>query len=212
MTVLEGYYINLDHRTDRLQHFEALKTTYPILSNIKRMSAIYNAKGAIGCALSHVKCLQQLANSTNKFVAVFEDDFYLLHEKNFKQFVRQFEKIKNASWDVLTLTPRGQVAPTEESLEFKGFQRIVDNQTMTGYIIKTSFIPVLLGVLKEGIKNLLGGGAADSNACDQAWKILQADHVFIYYKEIFGGQLPGWSSIEGREVNYNARFIQQGNF
>jgi hypothetical protein len=55
--MLSGYYINLEKRTDRKKHFESLKQKYAFLSNIQRFNAIANNNGAIGCSMSHVKCL-----------------------------------------------------------------------------------------------------------------------------------------------------------
>jgi len=209
---LRGYYINLDNRTDRYDHFEGLKQTHPFLSNIERMSGLYNSNGAIGCALSHIKCLLALKDCSEDYVAVFEDDFCILDKRNFKIFQRRFAQIQTEPWDVITLTPRGISIETNEVLEVKGFKRIRDTQTMTGYIIKRAYVPILIETIKTGVRNLMSGGKADNNACDQAWKRLQDDSIFIYFNDIFGGQLPGWSSIEGRDVNYNARFIQQTNY
>jgi hypothetical protein len=37
-------------------------------------------------------------------------------------------------------------------------------------------------------------------------------YPFYYYKDIFAGQLIGWSNIEKRYVDYNDRFIKQNLF
>jgi hypothetical protein len=47
------------------------------------------------------------------------------------------------------------------------------------------------------------------SAIDINWKKLQFDYPFYYYSKIFAGQLPGWSSIENRFVDYNQQFINQ---
>ena len=93
-----------------------------------------------------------------------------------------------------------------------GFCRIIETQTMTGYIVKTSMLPVLLANLKEASGLMLKGQSSNTSACDQYWKRLQHPLKFYYYKNIFAGQLAGWSDLEKRNVNYNDRFLAQNKF
>ena len=43
-------------------------------------------------------------------------------------------------------------------------------------------------------------------------KRIQNTYIFLYYKDIFGGQLEGYSDIEGKNVNYNERYKNQIKF
>jgi glycosyl transferase family 25 len=95
------------------------------------------------------------------------------------------------------------------SLSNNGFYEIVNNQTATGYIIKKSFIPILLHSFKKSVEGLLKKLNPDIYAIDQYWKPLQKVHHFYYFKKVFAGQLVGYSSIEKRVVNYNHRFMIQ---
>ena len=52
-------YINLAHRTDRLAEVIAELDKMGILGT--RFNAIKTANGAIGCSLSHLKCLEESA-------------------------------------------------------------------------------------------------------------------------------------------------------
>ena len=52
----------------------------------------------------------------------------------------QSEDIKDKDWDVIVLTPRGDMVPQDTSLKEYGFLRIKNHQTMTGYIVKTNFL------------------------------------------------------------------------
>ena len=213
VSCLKGFYINLDERVDRKEHFEKLKQKYSFLKGIERMKAVKNNIGAIGCAMSHIKCMQELLkNNTDEYVAIFEDDFCLLNEGNFVKFIEAFNKIKNEDWDVISLTPRGNTVITEGKYSNHGFLRIIEAQTMTGYIVKVSFLDKLSKLIKIGIENMIKGEKHDNNACDQIWKKLQKERKFIYYKHIYGGQLPGWSDLEKRMVNYNRRFILQNHY
>jgi hypothetical protein len=141
-----------------------------------------------------------------------EDDFFILNEINFQYFSSSFEKIKNSNeWDIIVLTPRGDTVINENKNEMNlnGFSRIINNQTTTGYIIKTEFIPYLYKNIKTAVEQLIQTKDLSIYSIDQYWKRLQSEHKFYYYNHIFAGQLPGWSDLEKRIVNYNERFIQQ---
>jgi GR25 family glycosyltransferase involved in LPS biosynthesis len=218
----KGLYINLKKRTDRKKHFEERVKSRSFFSNVERMDAIEYSNGAIGCGFSHLKCLFELGNLSkggdcignfeDKYVVVMEDDFFILNEINFQYFSSSFEKIKNSNeWDIIVLTPRGDTVINENKNEMNlnGFSRIINNQTTTGYIIKTEFIPYLYKNIKTAVEQLIQTKDLSIYSIDQYWKRLQSEHKFYYYNHIFAGQLPGWSDLEKRIVNYNERFIQQ---
>lgn len=246
--MVNGYYINLEERKDRVAHFEELKSKYPFFKNIERIPAIRNENGAIGCGFSHIKALNKCLESNDEYMMIFEDDFCILNDINYNEFTRCFENIRNEKdWDIIVLTPRGDAkgkgdihppydpheyssgagsaygvcaAPSDasgsaygvkgaEPLSNNDFYEIVNNQTATGYIIKKSFIPILLHSFKKSVEGLLKKLNPDIYAIDQYWKPLQKVHHFYYFKKVFAGQLVGYSSIEKRVVNYNHRFMIQ---
>ena len=204
-----GYYINLNHRTDRKEHFEKLKKKNNFFKNVERMEGIYKKKYGVGCILSHIKCLQNLLNKNNDYYIIMEDDFCILNQNNFDEFVKEFDNIKNKNWDIIVLTPRGK---TIEKNKISNFHRIINNQTATGYIIKHDFIPKLLSNFKNAALELMKGyrGPLPNPYCaDQCWKSLQLEYIFLYFNKIYGGQLPSYSDIEKQLVNYNQRFLNQ---
>lgn len=204
---LEGYYINLNHRTDRREHMEQLKQKYPFFKNIERMEAVVNKRGIIGCSLSHIKCLNELLKRNKECYLIMEDDFCILNEDNFNGFMLEFNKIKNdKNWDVITLTPRGNTVIKNYN---QGFHKIINNQTATGYIVKHNFIKRLLEVYKQGVEQLMRDEDPNKWVNDQCWKPLQLESNFIYYEKIYGGQLMCYSDLEKRVVDYNKRFIEQ---
>jgi glycosyl transferase family 25 len=204
--MLKGYYINLDHRIDRMNHFEELKKKYSFFKNTERISAIMNKNGAIGCGMSHIKVLKKFLEMDDDIFLVCEDDLTILNNTNYEKFVDDFNNIKNDDWDIIVLTPRGD---RYESTLGNNFHRIICNQTTTGYIIKKTFIPTLIDNLKAAIVGLINNLDPNTYAIDQYWKRLQKDYNFYYYENIFAGQLVGFSDIENRQVNYNERYIQQ---
>lgn len=204
---MNGFYINLSHRIDRKTHIEELKNKYSFFKNIERFDAVLNRRGDIGCALSHINCLTQLLNQNKDYYLIMEDDFFIMDDVGFQNFETNFELIKdNDEWDILTLTPRGNTIIKNYLPEFN---KIVNNQTATCYIVKHNFIEILLSYFKKGVLGLMNNEDPNINSLDQCWKPLQNISNFIYYKNIFAGQLQGYSDIEKRLVNYNERFIQQ---
>jgi hypothetical protein len=122
----------------------------------------------------------------------------------------EFENIKDLDvWDVIVLTPRGN---TVKDNTIPNFKRIVNNQTTTGYIIKTRMLPILINILNESKQLQIKGVHKDISSIDQYWKQMQLHYSFYYYKNIFAGQLVGYSNIEKRYVDYNDRFIKQNLF
>lgn len=207
---MDGFYINLVHRVDRKQHIEHMMKTHSFFKNIERMDAILNQRGDIGCAMSHIKCLTGLLTRKKDFYMIIEDDFVILDQAKFASFTNEFEKIKDSDdWDVLTLTPRGD---TKVVNYINSFHRIENNQTATGYIVKHRFVETLLKCFKEGVAGLIRNGHPNLYALDQCWKPLQTKSNFVYYKDVFAGQMPGYSDIEKRNVNYNSRFLDQTKF
>jgi GR25 family glycosyltransferase involved in LPS biosynthesis len=203
---MNGVYINLSHREDRMRHIETLKQTYPFFRNVKRMNAIKNVRGDIGCSQSHIKALSLQADEDEYFI-IMEDDFCILNVENFKLFVTEFNNIKDdQTWDVLTLTPRGDTVKRG-----KYFNYIQNNQTATCYIVRSRFKDILLTNFKNGYLQLIQNKDKKLYSLDQHWKVLQQNN-FIYFNRIFGGQLESYSDIEKRNVNYNGRYIGQVNY
>lgn len=214
--MLKGYYINLEKCIDRKTHFENNIKSCTFFSNIERITAIENdTDGAIGCGLSHVKLLGISKEIEASYVGIFEDDFCILNEEACTTFIDAFTKISESEeWDCIVLTPRGDTQHNDSSeiMRTHRFKRITNNQTATGYIIKKSFIDILQENFKEAVSNMIKGGDKNTYAIDQNWKQLQTNYRFYYYQDCFAGQLPGWSSIENRVVNYNDRFLKQHLF
>lgn len=206
---MKGYYINLEKRTDRDDYMKKHVLTRPFFKNIERFNAIEHEKGAVGCTLSHIECLKKFQAMNEPYYMILEDDFFVLSEENFQCFTEAFEKVKEEAWDIIILTPRGKTHTKNICDEF---HRVVDNQTTTGYIIRHEFISVLLPVFENSVKYLESGGNPDLWALDSCWKPLQESTQFWYFKKIYAGQLPGYSDIEKRPVNYNQRFVIQNCF
>ena len=204
---MDGYYINLKHRKDRENHIKDLKQKYPFFENIKRMEAVYNKRGDIGCSLSHIKCLNEILKKNDQHYLIMEDDFFIFNPPYFEDFLKEFEKIKhNKNWDILVLTPLGNIV---KKYYISGFNKINNNQTATCYILKNHMIKTLLKCYQNSLLHLMNNEDPNLWALDRGWKPLQLQYNFIYYDKIFGGQLPSYSDIEKKNVDYNKYFMKQ---
>ena len=109
-----------------------------------------------------------------ELLTIEEDDFFILDKNAFNDFVSDFSSIKNNDdWSVITFTRR---AGTYYGKYDDNFNYIKETQTMSGYIIKTTFIETLMEQLEIGITNMENGLSEHNNTCDQIWKPLQKDN------------------------------------
>jgi hypothetical protein len=206
---IKGFYINLESRKDRLKHINNNIQKYDFFKGLKRFNAIKNVDGAIGCTMSHLKCLELCQKMNEEYYLIIEDDLFILNENNFLHFVKDFETIENdKKWDIIVLTPRGDT----QNEKIGKFKRINNNQTATGYVIRNHMLQILIDNFKEALELLCKGVHPYISALDQYWKKLQDNYNFYYYSDIFAGQLVNYSDIEKRYVNYNDRFIHQSQY
>jgi hypothetical protein len=122
-----------------------------------------------------------------------------------KHFITQFNLIKNEKWDLITLNPWGRFLKLHKNQPFKdeNFNRIIDTQTTVGYILRKDFIPKLKQKIGLSILKLHKGSPEWMYAIDQIWKTLQHKNVFLSFKKRFCIQAPGYSDIEGKDVDYH---------
>ena len=77
------HYINLEHRIDRLLHVKQELAKINVIGS--RFNAIKLANGAIGCSMSHLKCLEQAKQNGSPYVFVCEDDIQFFGPGTFSQ-------------------------------------------------------------------------------------------------------------------------------
>lgn len=96
-----GFFINLEHRKDRLAGVQ-IELAKVGLSCLERFNAIKMANGAVGCTMSHIKCLQLAKERGWSHVIVVEDDIVFTDAS---LFLKQFRTFMEASrkWDVIIL-------------------------------------------------------------------------------------------------------------
>jgi GR25 family glycosyltransferase involved in LPS biosynthesis len=192
-------FINLEHRTDRLEH--ALAEFKKMDINAERVNAVKMKNGAIGCTMSHIKCIE-LAKARNwDQVFICEDDITFLNPELLKRNVDLFVENDDILWDVLIIGGNN-VPPYQQLYEYAA--RIFRNQTTTGYIVKKQYYDTLLTNFKESAANLLRNPDNKFDyALDKYWNRLQMQDFWYMITPPTVTQYANYSDIEEQNTNYD---------
>lgn len=197
-------YINLEHREDRRNHIN--NQFYNILNiPIERFNAIQHKKGAIGCSLSHIKCLQLAKERNWEYVMIVEDDIQFLQPDVFKKNLNGFLE-RNIEFDVLLLA--GNNFQPYHVIN-KYCARIFNCQTTTGYIVKKHYYDTLINNIKQSVLLLLKEPHKSYfYAIDIWWKQLQRRDTWYLLLPITIIQMESYSDIEKRNTNYGNAMLK----
>jgi hypothetical protein len=184
-------YINLDHRTDRNEHMKQMTKTFG--NKVSRFSAIKTDYGLIGCCLSHIQILKTAIKDNCENILVLEDD---AEWYNFEQGYKTLRKLASDPYDVIML---GGSFVSYNPDTYK----LLSCLTTTGYLINRHYIHTLLSNFEEGLSLLIQNySMGPCYALDVYWKKLQqADNWYIVQPPLVY-QLPNYSDIENRSVDY----------
>ncbi len=201
MELLENVlYINLAERTDRNQHvLDELKKIG--IQHPERINACKTRDGAVGCSMSHIKCLELAKERDYETVFICEDDITFTDPQLFKTQMEKFvESDYVADWDVLIIS--GNNAPPFTKLtDF--LARVHNIQTATGYIVRRHYYDKIINNFKEGLSHLLRNPTnKNMYACDMYWKILQQYDIWYFIIPATVVQYANYSNIEQRQVDY----------
>ena len=190
-------FINLEHRTDRLAHVisELNKMNIPG----SRFNAIKTTDGAVGCTMSHIKCLELAKEANAPYIFICEDDIQFLNPNLFKTNLQKFLDT-GLPWDVIIVS--GNACPPYTSIGDYAV-KVTNCQTTTGYIVSQSYYNVLLTNYREGIQKLLMDPKNKRQyAIDIWWKQLQATGNWYMIVPPTVVQMEGFSDVEGRYTDY----------
>lgn len=183
-------FINLDSRTDRRTHFEL--QFVEIGFHPQRFAAIHNARGATGCSMSHIACMEMAIKNKWDHVLVCEDDATIINPAQLVHQVNHFFQRFNDSWDVLLLAGNNYQPFRQESPEAV---RVANCQTTTAYLVRRPYFETLLANFKEGLNKL--------KAIDQYWKLLQRRDRWYLIVPISMIQRSDFSNVSNRRVDYS---------
>jgi GR25 family glycosyltransferase involved in LPS biosynthesis len=205
-TIMHALYINLESRADRRAHMETqlsvLKHSDNGLSNLvaERFNAIKHAtSGAIGCSMSHMRCIQLAKQRGWDHVLVCEDDVLFT---NVPLFLTQLSKFMTTvpAWDVVLLA--GNNIPPYRVVNDACVQ-ISNCQTTTAYIVRAHYYDALIANYRAGINKLMRNPAQKINyAIDRYWFELQRRDRWFLITPLSVVQREDYSDIEGRVTNY----------
>jgi GR25 family glycosyltransferase involved in LPS biosynthesis len=194
-------YINLDSRTDRKAHIEQQLKIIGF-NNFARFKAIKTANGAIGCTMSHLKCLEIAREKGLSHLLICEDDTFFTKPAVFKkQFNSFLLKHKKGSWDVVLLAGNN-VEPYRHIDET--CIKVGHCQTTTAYLVNGSYFTKLIDNIREGLYKLMSDQKhRNLYAIDKYWLSLQKRDNWYLIVPLTVVQKAGYSDIEAKNVNYN---------
>jgi len=191
-------YINLLSRTDRKDHVEKELKKIGVTNPI-RFNAIKLENGALGCSMSHLKCLQLAKNADYDYIFICEDDITFLNSELFLNQLERFLSI-NRIWDVI-LVAENNMIPYEkvDSTCIK----VSNCQTTTGYIVKREYYDKLIDNYKEGIQKQLKEPTEPEYKIDKHWFKLQKEDNWFLITPLSVIQREDYSDIEKKVTDFS---------
>ena len=196
--ITHAFYINLESRPDRKIHVENELKKVGI--NAERFNAIKMKNGAIGCSMSHLKCLQLAKEQGWKHLLIIEDDIEFTNPGLFKKKFDKFLKTQE-NWDVVLLAGNN-MPPYEEVGNY--CVKISRCQTTTGYMVNGHYFDTLIENIKTGIQLLMREPQNHRMyAVDKYWFQLQQKDNWYLITPLTVIQKQNYSDIENRVTNYS---------
>jgi GR25 family glycosyltransferase involved in LPS biosynthesis len=193
-------YINLDKRTDRKKHIEE-QLNMVGFTNFQRFKAIKTTNGAIGCTMSHLKCLENAKANNLSHLLILEDDTLFLDPPIFQQ---QFNKFlsNHKSWDVVLLAGNNVIPYTKID---DTCIKVTHCQTTTAYLVNGKYFDTLITNFKTGLNKFIHDNTKGIlYAIDKYWLTLQKRDNWYLIVPIQVIQKEDYSDIEKKVVNYNS--------
>jgi GR25 family glycosyltransferase involved in LPS biosynthesis len=197
--------INLDTRIDRLVHAKKELASIGVLAP-ERFPAIKNKHGAIGCSLSHIKCLEIAKSREWEYVFICEDDITFTNPQLFRHSLDRFQENSERDgimWDLLLIG--GNNCPPYNRIHNVDYCVQISNcQSTIGYVVRKSYYDTLISNFREGVMQLMRDPENKPNyAIDMYWKRLQIYGRWYLIVPLTVTQMRDYSDVEQREVNYD---------
>jgi hypothetical protein len=143
--IKHAFYINLTTRPDRKQHVETQLNMLGITA--ERFNAIKLPNGALGCSMSHLKCLEMAKANSWPHLLIVEDDIKFLNPQLFKSQLNLFLS-NHKSWDVVLIG--GNNIPPYTKID-DTCVKVSTCQTTTGYLVNSHYFDILIDNFRTGI-------------------------------------------------------------
>jgi len=195
--IKNAFYINLLSRPDRKKHIELQLEKIGIKA--ERFNAIKLKNGAVGCSMSHLKCLETAKNKKWDHVLIVEDDILFLDPSLFVSKLNDFLS-NHKNFDVLLFA--GNNMPPYVKID-NSCVKVTKCQTTTGYLVKSHYYDTLINNYKEGIKKLINEPLKHTiYAIDKYWFRLQEKDNWYLIIPLSVTQREDYSDIEKKRTNY----------
>ena len=192
----QHFYINLENRPERnLDTIVELKKLG--IKKPNRFEAIKHEIGLVGCALSHIGCIEKAKELNWDYVVIFEDDIKIEGEKN---IIEKFNKFIKYDFDVLYLGVWNYVPPIQFE---RDLARVVKGVCFHAYIVKSHYYDTLINNLKEGIELKLKDPNNGKYNSDEYSEILQQKDRWYCIVPIHITQKDGWSDNFNQVRNFS---------
>jgi GR25 family glycosyltransferase involved in LPS biosynthesis len=201
------YYINLDHRTDRLLEIEKVLDDLGCSSEKRERIAAFTHPqfGTLGCTKSHMYALEKFIESGLETCLILEDDFLYESVERFNESIGEVFDAK-VDFDIIQLSyNHNGLQSTETSHKF--LRKVIKSGTISGILVHKSFAPKLLANYKEGHELLLDyvqkhRSLIHELIIDVYWQRLQPQTNWYCFSPRLGYQRESYSDIENKVVNY----------
>jgi glycosyl transferase family 25 len=195
--IKHAFYINLTSRPDRKQYIEEELKKLDITAD--RFNAIKLQNGALGCSMSHLKCLETAKENQWPHVLIVEDDIKFLDPELFKTQMNTFLS-NHSTWDVVIIG--GNNVPPYQKID-DTCVKVNSCQTTTGYLVNGHYYDDLIDNFRTGIKKLLENpGQHVLYAIDKYWFYLQRKDNWYLIIPLTVVQREDYSDIEKKATNY----------
>jgi GR25 family glycosyltransferase involved in LPS biosynthesis len=194
-------FINLEQRVDRLQHVTTELSKLGIKG--ERVNAVKAKYGAIGCTLSHIRCIEIAKQRNYEWVFICEDDITFTNPELLLKQLKKFQNNNEIVWDMLIIGGNN-VPPYQKINDY--CVRVFYCQTTTGYIVKNSYYDTLIENFKESSQQLMKNQTDEGKrmyALDIYWKRLQMQDFWYMITPLTVTQYENYSDIEDRKTNYD---------
>lgn len=196
------FYINLISRTDRRAHVE--NELKKIEMPAQRFEAIRLQNGALGCSMSHLRCLEIAKNNNWDHILIIEDDIKFMNPSLFKEQFTSFLS-NHKEWDVV-LIAGNNISPY--TIVDHSCVKVTKCQTTTGYLVKSHYYDKLITNIRNGINMLIREPNNHIQyAIDKHWFKLQEKDNWYLITPLTVTQQEGYSDIEKKVTNYTSVMI-----
>lgn len=189
-------YINLDHRTDRREQFEAEMVRLGVTWH-QRVVGVRDKNGSLGCRLSHINVLSEWNPSPGRLLMVCEDDVtFNCNAAEINKLLDEFAA--NPALKVLLLAHNSAWhVPASDA-----FGISADALTTACYAIKPEILRDLSDSFRKSAAMLAAGVPRHRAAGDVVWRELQKVQVFATTRKRCVVQRPSYSDTEYRPTDY----------